>query len=516
MMMRRASRRFRSSTTTPSISENGTDLGRFVFSRDGSTQNPLTVYYSVGGTAVPGTNYTTLLGVVVIPAGQSSANVQFQPLDDRNVGPDMTVIVTLAANAAYNISGSPAQVTILNDNLTTVTIYPTGAGAAEPSTPGQFTVKRDGDLSPDLVVYYNVSGTATSGLDYVPLSGSVTIPAGASSADIVLTPLDDNLLEGDESVILTLTNNASYNVGTPGSATLFIKDKSRPSITITTTADTANEPGDQIGTFLISRGSVVNGNLTVYLAISGTAMNGIDYVPIDNTVVIPNGASSVSIDVIAFDDLILEPTEDVILTLLANTNYNLGSPLEARVIILDDDANSVPGVGFTFSSSSAPESQSPGISVSLSQTSSVPITVNYRVIGGTASASDYTLPPGPMNFNPGDWVKSLPLSIHDNSIAQPNRTIRLALYDPINATLDGIKIHTYTILDDDTNAVSITATTATASETGPAAGNFRISRTGSTAAPALGQFPGHRHRQRSDRLCAARHFGHHSRGRRVR
>ena len=47
------------STPTPSVSENGTDLGRFVFSRDGSTQNPLTVYYSMGGTAVPGANYTT-------------------------------------------------------------------------------------------------------------------------------------------------------------------------------------------------------------------------------------------------------------------------------------------------------------------------------------------------------------------------------------------------------------------------------------------------------------------------
>ncbi len=474
--------------TTPSISESGTDLGQFVFSRDGSTQNPLTVFYSVSGTAVPGANYTTLLGVVILPAGQSSTVVQFQPLDDRNVGPDTTVVVTLSANAAYTISGSPAQVTILNDNLTTVTIFPTGAGAAEPSTPGQFTVKRDGDLSPNLVVYYNVSGTATSGLDYVPLSGSVTLPAGASSANIVLTPRDDNLLEGDESVVLTLTNNASYNVGTPGSATLFIKDKSRPYITITAPSDTASEPGDQFGKFQISRGSVVNGNLTVYLAISGTAMNGIDYVPIDNTVVIPDGSSSVSVDIIAFDDLILEPTEDVILTLLANTNYNLGSPLQARVMILDDDANSVPGVGFTFSASSAPESQSPGISISLSQTSSVPITVNYRVIGGTASTNDYALPPGPMTFNPGEWAKSLPLSINDNSIPQPNRTIRLALYDPINATLDGIKIHTYTILDDDTNAVSITATTPGASETGPAAGNFRISRTGSTATPLLVNF----------------------------
>ena len=182
------------------------------------------------------------MGVVVIPAGQSSVNVQLQPLDDRNVGPDTTVIATLAVDAAYNISGSPAQITILNDNLTTVTIFPTGSGAAEPSTPGRFTVKRDGDLSPDLIVYYNVSGTAINGMDYVPLNGSVTITAGASSADIVLTPLNDNLLEGDEPVVLTLTNNVSYNVGTPGRATLFIKDKSRPYITIVITADTPPSP----------------------------------------------------------------------------------------------------------------------------------------------------------------------------------------------------------------------------------------------------------------------------------
>jgi hypothetical protein len=105
-------------------------------------------------------------------------------------------------------------------------------------------------------------------------------------------------------------------------------------------------------------------------------------------VVIPDGQSSVSLEVIPFDDLLLEYTEDVILTLLPGTNYNVGSPNQARVVILDDDAGSVPGVGFTFTTSSAPTSKSPGISVSLSVTSSAPISVDYRVIGGTASTND--------------------------------------------------------------------------------------------------------------------------------
>ena len=475
-------------TTTPSLSENGTDVGEFVFFRAGSTQGDLTVFYSVGGTAVPGTNYTTLLGVAIIPAGQSSTAVRFLPIDDRRVGPDTTVIVTVTANPTYTVRGPPAQVLIRDDNLTTVTLFATGDGAAEPSAPGRFTVKRDGDLGFGLMVYYNVSGTATSGVDYSPLSGSVFIPGGANSADIVLTPLGDNLLEGDESVTLSLTNNVSYNVGTPGSATLFIEDKSRPYVSITATDDTASEPGDDFGTFKVSRGSVVNGNLTVCLAISGTAMNGIDYVPIDNQVVIPDGSSSATITIIPFDDLLAEPTEDVRLSLVASTNYNIGSPARARVKILDDDVNSVPGVGFSFATSSAPESQSPVISLSLSQTSSVPITVNYRVIGGTASNSDYTLSSGPLTLEPGEWARPLPLSFKDNAIAQPDRTIQLVVYDPVNATLDGIKIHTCTILDDDTNTVSITATAAPAAEAGAVASNFRISRAGSTAAALAVEF----------------------------
>ena len=474
--------------TSPSVPENGADSGEFVFARTGPTQNDLMVYYSVTGTATPGADYTTLLGAVLIPAGQSIAKVQFQPADDKNVEPDESVIVNITPNSAYAIAGSTAQVTIVDDDITTVTIVPTGDGAAEPSSTGRFTVKRDGDLTPSLVVYYAVGGSATSGLDYTQLSGSVTIPAGATSADIILTPRDDSLLEGDESVILTLTNNAAYNVGTPGSATLFIRDRQKPSVTIVAADDTASEPGDDFGAFTISRGTATSGSMTVYLAISGTAVNGVDYIPLDNTVVIPDGASSVTLYVIPFDDLALEPTEDVILTLLPSTNYNLGSPMLARVQILDDDASSIPAVGFTFSASSALESESPAISVSLSYTSAQPVTVNYRVIGGTAWPSNYSLTPGPLTFKPGQLTQALPLRINDNSLAEPNRTIRLALYDPINATLDGIKIHTCTIVDDDTNSVSVTATVPTTAEVGPTAGNFRIARSGKTNADLVVNF----------------------------
>ena len=467
---------------TPTIIENGTDSGTFLFSRIGSTQNDLTVFYSVGGTATPGVDYGSLVGVVIIPAGSATVMVQFNPIDDKNVESDETVVVTITPKPTYTVSGSSAQVKIMDDDLLTVTIFPTDSSAAEPSTPGRFSVKREGDLTGNLVVNYTVSGAASNGVDYVSLPGSVIIPSGMASADIVLTPIDDNLTEGDESVILTLVTNVAYNIGTPGAATLFIRDDEKVSVSITATDNAASEPGDNTGRFQISRGPVVNGNLTVNFAISGTATPGVDYVPLDNPVVIPDGASSVSFDLIVFDDLHQEPTEDVILTLLPSTNYNLGSPNQAKVTIADDDANSVPAVGFCFAASSAPESQSPGVAVSLSATSTVPIMVDYRVIGGTAtSGSDYTLPQGTLTFAPGERAKSIALPIVNDSIAEPNETIRIALFNPVNATLDGIKIHTYTIVDDDTSSVSVTATASSATENGTS-GNFRISRSGATNA----------------------------------
>jgi hypothetical protein len=470
-----------------SVSENGTDNGIFVFSRTGPTTSSLPVYYSVGGTATASADYPTLVGVAVIPAGQSSTRVEFQPIDDKDVEADETVIVAINSNATYTGAGSSATTTITDDDLLIVSVAPTSTGAAEPSTAGRFTIKRDGDISANLVVYYALSGTAGSGADYIAPTGAATIPAGATSTDVTIVPVDDLLTEGDESVTITLTTNPGYDIGNAGSATLYIRDNEKASVSISAPTSFISEPGSGFGSFTVSRGSVANGNLTVSLAISGTATPGADYLPLDNFVVIPDGSSSVTIDVIPFDDLFLEPAEDVILTLAASTNYNIGSPNQASVVITDDDSSSVPAVGFTFAGSSGLESESRGISVSLSYTSAVPITVNYKVIGGTASNNDYTLAPGPLTFDPGERAKSIPLLINDDNVVEANETIRLTLYDPVNATHDGNKVHTYTIIDDDACSVSVSAT-ANASEASATPGNFRIARTGGTASNQLVNF----------------------------
>jgi predicted extracellular nuclease len=110
-----------------------------------------------------------------------------------------------------------------------VTIQATDSAAAEAGTdPGTFRITRTGDTSTSLSVNYTVAtgaGQATNGTDYTPnLNGTATIAAGQSFTDITIAPVDDNTVEGSETVTLTLVDTADYDLGVSGTATVTIAD----------------------------------------------------------------------------------------------------------------------------------------------------------------------------------------------------------------------------------------------------------------------------------------------------
>ncbi|HYE84762.1 MAG TPA: Calx-beta domain-containing protein, partial [Vicinamibacterales bacterium] len=78
---------------------------------------------------------------------------------------------------------------------------------------GTFRFTRTGSTVSALTVTFTVSGTATAGTDYQSLPVSVTIAAGATTADLFVIALPDGATEGTETVIVTVSDGASYNVG---------------------------------------------------------------------------------------------------------------------------------------------------------------------------------------------------------------------------------------------------------------------------------------------------------------
>ncbi len=91
-----------------------------------------------------------------------------------------------------------------------------------------FAVRRRGDTNEDLFVSYDIGGTAKNGVDYVPLPGSVTIPAGARQALISVVPIDDGPPDINSSVILKLQPGTNYVLGTPARAAAIILDGQGP------------------------------------------------------------------------------------------------------------------------------------------------------------------------------------------------------------------------------------------------------------------------------------------------
>ncbi|HEX2138213.1 MAG TPA: Calx-beta domain-containing protein, partial [Woeseiaceae bacterium] len=247
------------------------DSGQFTVSRTGDTSQPVKIDYSVGGSATPGADYDALAGSLTLGVGQSSMGLPVNVSgDDGVLEGDETVVITLTDNNAGDdvvISGT-ATVTI-SDSSHSVSVSST-RDATENAGSGEFTVSLGGQNQSGsaVVVQYSVGGSATSSVDYGALSGSVSIPPGQSSAPVEVRPIDDELVEGDETVVITLssTNSPQAPVGSPApGATLTIADDDEEDdngsgtgaaevqVSVAATDASAAETGSDGGQFTVSR-----------------------------------------------------------------------------------------------------------------------------------------------------------------------------------------------------------------------------------------------------------------------
>jgi subtilase family serine protease len=116
----------------------------------------------------------------------------------------------------------------------TVTVSVTTATATEAGTvPGVFTIDRGSETTAAVIVSYSLTGTAGNGVDYAAVQTTATIPAGASSVEVVITPIDDTTVESNESVVLTLSPASGYVVGAPSSGTVtIVSDDTAPDLVV--------------------------------------------------------------------------------------------------------------------------------------------------------------------------------------------------------------------------------------------------------------------------------------------
>ncbi|PNJ93931.1 hypothetical protein CEP13_11520, partial [Cylindrospermopsis raciborskii C03] len=156
---------------------------------------------------------------------------------------------------------------------------------------------------------------------------TVTFAAGSTTALVNLNVIDDTLIEGTETAILTIGIGTGYTVGSANSATVNIADNDFPVITVAATdADAAEVTGGTAnpGQFTLTRTGPTTSALTVNIAISGTASNGTDYSTIPTTVTFAAGSTTALVNLNVIDDTLPEGTETATLTVIAGSSYIVG------------------------------------------------------------------------------------------------------------------------------------------------------------------------------------------------
>jgi N-acetylneuraminic acid mutarotase len=168
----------------------------------------------------------------------------------------------------------------VSGTLPGVTVAATDSTASETAgNTGKFTLTRTGSTATALEVRYAITGTATNGTDYTLLDGDVVIPAGASSVTLTVSPTNDSLVEGTESVVLTVLGGTGYQVGSNSAAQVNIADNDSPAPAGNWPSSWSNAP-DSTRTRWESSAVQMNGKLWVFggwIASSSTGSQNVSY-----------------------------------------------------------------------------------------------------------------------------------------------------------------------------------------------------------------------------------------------
>ena len=462
----------------PLASEPGSD-GQFTITLSAAADQATVVDYSVTGTANGGDDFVTLSGTVTIAAGETTATIDVDVIDDAVLENNETVVVTLDSvsgdsEMSIDTANNAALVNIGDDDSATVSVSANASTAGEPSNNGQFTISLSQASDANTDITYMVTGTAGAGADYNTLTGTVTILAGETSATIDVTVIDDNILEDPETVVVTIigTSDGDVTINTgANSATVTIDDEDTALLSISASDAFAGEPSDN-GEFTLQLSNASDRDTIVNLAITGTATVGFDYIALPTSVTILAGQTSAKLDVTVIDSALLEEIETVVATItgIASSDPDVTIDTGANSAAVNIADNGSATVSISANDSVAGEPLDHGqFTVTLSEAADRDTVISYLVAGTADAIDDFVLLPGSVTIAAGQTSAAINITVVDDTILEDSETVTLTL-DTISAgdseiTIDAsAKTATVNVSDEDKATVAISASDSSASE----------------------------------------------------
>ena len=266
---------------------NGNEGGTIVFSLALSLPADVSVDYAIlSGGATVGSDLAAQSGTVAFTGGKVTATIEVPVWADSQLEGDESFFVQLS-----NVRGAILQRSQATGLITELPVLSVGDCSGEAGGYCSFPINlsRPGDA--DIMVDYTVlPGTAEPNRDYVPQTGSVTVPAGQRDASVTVRLLPDDSIQPAETFRVSLSNPRGAALGR-AEALATIERTATLKI-----ADTVAYWPDHRMQFVLTaskEGSYSSGSISVdYAVVEGTAVAGRDFVPQSGRVTFERGLSA--------------------------------------------------------------------------------------------------------------------------------------------------------------------------------------------------------------------------------
>jgi hypothetical protein len=269
------------------------------------------------------------------------------------------------------------------------------------------------DLNPNEEYWYGGT-TAIAGVDYTAAIGTLTIPAGQTSATISVPVIGDRVGEWTELFFLNVSNPTYAILTNDRGLGTILDDEPYVSFEYYSGSEVVEgDSGTKLMTFTVELSGASDIAVMVDFATAdGTAVASSDYQAAAGMLTIPAGETTGTITVPVNGDTQAESDEYFTVSLNNATNAKIGNSVKYGNIV-DDDTNPAISISDAWLNEGNNGTKRMTFTVTLSQPSSVKMRVNYATANGTAKTSDndYVAKSGSITFNPGQTTKTITISI---------------------------------------------------------------------------------------------------------
>ena len=436
---------------------------------------PITLNVAPSGTATEGTDYENLPDSVTIGARQASGTIRLTSRDDSDREGNETVTLEIGSNnlpSGWTLGSQTTHtVTLHDDDLSIHFVTSTGNTPSSEDEPdmatGNTSVTVTVGITQEPMANITVTLAAQTntgdryaqggGSDYTfPTTQVMFTPSNHSDKSFTLTVHPDDIAEGDELIVLTLSDpdgtldaeGSNFSLGAPHTITIPANDNT---VAFATDASTLAEGAGTTEDVMVSVNRVAPVPITLNVGTGGTATEGRDYENLPDSLTIGARESSGTITLRGMEDDGSEGPETIELTLSVPNGsplpdgWALGTQTTHTVTIEDNDLSIyfVTGAGNTPDEVVEPGTgdTSVTVKVGISQAPTTNITVKVAAggTGQTVQAGDFTFAGENIMFtDTGALEQTLTatFNIHSDTDPEDDEDIVLTLADVGNSLMN--------------------------------------------------------------------------------